>query len=819
MRKLLPAFFCGVLCAQGAAVVLVDGYHNDEPKDPMHYRWEGLKNGGFSELGTLVASLGGEVRTLKQPATASTLAGARIFIIADPDTPEESDHPKYIETPEVAAIDQWVRAGGRLVLLANDRGNAEFEHLNKLGAKFGIEFVETTYKNAKGEDHITVSSEGPVLGDGLRAYLVNVAPLKLSSPDAKVLIGDNGTPIAALVTHGKGSVFAIGDPWIYNEYINRADNRRMAENLFRNLLASTTPRSEHPEPQFMRTKWISLNGTWEFAFDDRDEGLAQRWNTGLKPLPKKITIPYCFESKLSGVTDTGFHPIAWYRKEFEIPVTWKNDQALLHFGAVDYRAWVWVNGQLVGTHEGGNVPFTVDAARMLHVGRNIVVVRAEDPPEDRTIPRGKQYWKLQSERIFYTRTSGIWQPVWLEATGAAHFDNIHLTAGQDGTASFDGELAGMPIGQYQYRISVIDGGTEVGEAEGSVELGRFSATVKVAKPKRWSPDNPNLYSLKYTLLSGSKTVDEVYSYAGFRTVGVANDRVTVNGKPVYLKLLLDQGYWPESILTPPSEEAILRDIDLIQAMGFNGVRKHQKVEDPRFLYWADRRGLLVSGEIADAYLFTEEAARRFTAEWMQAVKRDYNHPSIVIWNAINESWGTPDLKEPRQQAYLKSLYQLTHTLDPTRLVIDNEGWEHTDQTDLFAIHDYGKSGEDLYQKYKGVTAQSTEVAKNARPATIPGYRYNGTPLYLSEMGGIAYIPPGALTFGKSWGYSGVEKTEEDAFARLSQLFRGVAKLKNLAGICYTQLTDVEQEANGLLTYDRKPKFDVAKVKALMDPLQ
>jgi beta-galactosidase/beta-glucuronidase len=593
----------------------------------------------------------------------------------------------------------------------------------------------------------------------------------------------------------------------------------MAEYLFRSLIASSTPRPEHPEPQFMRTKWMPLNGTWEFAFDDRDEGLLQHWNTGLKALPKRITIPYCFESKLSGVTETGFHPVAWYRKEFEVPAAWKGDQVLLHFGAVDYRAKVWVDGQLAASHEGGNVPFTIDAGLLLHPGRNNIVVRAEDPPEDRAIPRGKQYWKPQSESIFYTRTSGIWQSVWLEAAGTAHFDNIHVVADQDGNATFDGELAGMPLGAFEYQISVIDGGNEVAKADGKVELGRFNAKVKVDKVKLWSPESPTLYSLKYTLLRDGKAVDEVLSYAGFRSIAVAHDRVTINGKPIYLKLLLDQGYWPESILTPPSEEAILRDIDLVQAMGFNGVRKHQKVEDPRFLYWADRRGLLVSGEIADAYLFTELAARRFTNEWMQAVKRDYNHPSIIIWNAINESWGTPDLKEVRQQEYLKSLYHLTRTLDPTRLVIDNEGWEHTDQTDLFAIHDYGKSGEDLYNKYKDITPASADVPKNGRLALIPGYKYNGTPLYMSEMGGIAYIPPGAMTFGKSWGYSGVEKTQEDAFARLSQLFVGLSKLKNLAGICYTQLTDVEQEANGLLTYDRKPKFDPAKVKALLDRLQ
>ncbi len=234
---------------------------------------------------------------------------------------------------------------------------------------------------------------------------------------------------------------------------------------------------------------------------------------------------------------------------------------------------------------------------------------------------------------------------------------------------------------------------------------------------------------------------------------------------------MDQGYWPDSILTPPSDAAIQKDIDFIQAMGFNGVRKHQKIADPRFLYWADKRGLLVSGEIADAQQFNEDAERRFTAEWTAELKRDFNHPSIIIWNAINESWGVPNLADPRQQAYLKELYWKTKAYDHGRLMIDNEGWQHTNDTDLFALHDYEKSGQVLYEKYKDITPESTIIPKNGREALIPGYKYNGTPLYLSEIGGIAYIPPGTPVPAQSWGYSGVEKSQDAAFARLSQLYQ------------------------------------------------
>jgi beta-galactosidase/beta-glucuronidase len=580
------------------------------------------------------------------------------------------------------------------------------------------------------------------------------------------------------------------------------------------LLAAVVPRPEYPNPQFERPQWMTLNGAWSFAFDDRDEGLDASWYTHGLPSSRQITVPYCFESKLSGIGDTSFHPVAWYQRSVRIPENWSGTHVLLHFGAVYYQASVWLNGQYLGSHEGGNVPFSFEITRALKRGDNVLTVRAYNPPTDRSIARGKQYWKLKSAEIFYTRTSGIWQPIWLETTGENYLKYVRITAGQDGKAYFEGYLAKHAAVPLKFEVTILDGANTVASTNAQSVEDRVSATVQVSNPKLWSPDSPNLYQVRYRLLNGGRAIDAVNSYFGFRSISVANDRVTINGQPVYLKLLLDQGYWPESVLTPPSETAIQRDIDLIQSMGFNGVRKHQKVADPRFLYWADKRGVLVSGEIADAYEFTSEQVERFTHEWTEAVQRDYNHPSIIIWNAINESWGVPNLADPRQQDFLKELYQLTHTLDNTRLVIDNEGWQHTDQTDLFAIHNYEKSGEALYRLYKDVTPQSTSIPRADRDALLRGYRYNGSPLYLSEFGGIAYIPPGANVPGKSWGYSGVEKTQESALNRLTQLYQGLAKLNNLAGVCYTQLTDVEQEINGLATYDRKPKFPAEKVKAL-----
>jgi beta-galactosidase/beta-glucuronidase len=299
-------------------------------------------------------------------------------------------------------------------------------------------------------------------------------------------------------------------------------------------------------------------------------------------------------------------------------------------------------------------------------------------------------------------------------------------------------------------------------------------------------------------------------------VELRDGQVYLNGEPTYLAMVLDQGYWPESGMTAPSDEALRADVEWCRQFGFNGARKHQKVEDPRFLYWADRKGFLVSGEMANAYLFDEQYAGRFTREWIEAVERDYNHPSIVIWAPINESWGTPNLRDPKQANHLKALYALTRSLDATRLVIDNEGWEHTDMTDLFAIHDYARSGELLYKKYQDLGKPGAGVPDNARAALIPGYRYNGAPIYLSEFGGIAFIPPGHQVPTEAWGYSGVEKTSEAALARLRGLYDAIGRIPAFAGLCYTQLTDVEQEVNGLLTYDRKPKFDVKEIKAVND---
>ena len=574
------------------------------------------------------------------------------------------------------------------------------------------------------------------------------------------------------------------------------------------------PRPEYPQPQFEREHWMTLNGSWDFEFDDQNRGLEEGWAGGQHKFSRSIQVPFCFESQKSGIGDISFHPQVWYRKTFTLPSGWQGKRVLLHFGAVDYRAQVWINGQMTGQHEGGHTPFWFDITPLLRSGANTLVVRAEDPPTDRYLPRGKQYWEPKSRGIFYTRTTGIWQPVWLEATGDSYLQRIRITADNDGRVAFEGWIA-RPRKDLELRATISFQGQTVARTAALAQDVRVSALAYLSDPRLWSPGSPNLYDVVFELHSDGQMLDRVKSYFGIRRVTVENGKVLLNGRPIYLKMVLDQGYWPESTITPPSDEAVQYDIKMTLAMGFNGARKHQKLEDPRYLYWADRLGLLVSSEMANAYLFDEQYAIRFTREWMEALQRDMNHPSIILWVPINESWGVPDLRgDKRQQAHLRSLYLLTKALDPSRLVIDNDGWEHTDLTDLFALHDYAPNGEALLRRYQDLGKPGARIPDNARAALVPGFSYNGAPFVLSEFGGVSYIMPGQQAPESAWGYAGLEPNQESAFRRISSLYEAIRRIPAFVGICYTQLTDVEQEINGLLTYDRKPKFDLEKIKAL-----
>jgi beta-galactosidase/beta-glucuronidase len=575
------------------------------------------------------------------------------------------------------------------------------------------------------------------------------------------------------------------------------------------------PRPEHPRPDRVRADWRTLNGPWSFEFDDADRGLAERWWLGERTFARTITVPYAFQTRLSGIGDTGFHDVVWYRRAVDVPEAWRGRRVMLRFGAVDYEAAVWVNGMQAGRHRGGHTPFSFDVTDLLKPAGNVVVVRVSDPGTDRTIPRGKQYWRLKSERIFYTRTTGLWQPVWLEAVNAVHIADFRVTPDVDQSLVTVEAFPARPASDLRLRVTARFEGEVAGQAETAAADGRPLVVLRLPAQRLWSPERPSLYDLTLELLAGGEVVDRVDSYFGQRKVHVHADRVYLNNAPYFLRMVLDQGYWPESTLTPPSEEAIQLDIKLTKALGFNGARKHQKVEDPRWLYWADKMGLLVWGEMANAYEYSEEYVDRFLSEWREVVARDYNRPSVVAWVPINESWGVDKiLTDGRQQAHLRSLYHLTHSLDATRPVVDNDGWEHTDTTDLFTLHDYARTGELMAAKYDLLRTDRSRIPRNGREALAFGYRYNGTPLLMTEFGGIAFRID-KPTAENEWGYSGIEPTREAFLARLDGLVKALRANPVWGGFCYTQLTDVEQEINGLLTYDRRPKADLEAIKKII----
>ncbi|MGI9123035.1 MAG: glycoside hydrolase family 2 protein [Rubrobacter sp.] len=589
------------------------------------------------------------------------------------------------------------------------------------------------------------------------------------------------------------------------------------------------PRPEYPRPQFRRKDWTNLNGEWSFTFDDAGVGLAQGWqNVTLEdlrsdgsPFDRQIVVPFCYQSKLSGIGETAFHDVVWYARHFEHTPA-GDERLLLHFGAVDYRATVWVNGAQVASHEGGHTPFSADVTHALSVGDNIIVVRAEDPSRDVTIPRGKQYWKENSEGIFYTRTTGIWQTVWLEPVTRRRIDTLRLTPDVDAASvGFEVSVTGIEPGM-SLRATVELEGERVLEdtislpsslVERSLPLirrGEAPETPHLADwpgPALWSPEHPNLYDLQLELLDrGGEVLDHVDSYFGMRKIEVKNGKVLLNDRPLYQRLVLDQGYFPEGILTAPTDEDLRRDVELAKEMGFDGARKHQKVEDPRWLFWADTLGFLVWGEMANAYQYGPAYVRRITAEWQEAVMRDYNHPCIVAWVPMNESWGVPNLAADRSQTeHLLALYHLTRSLDPTRPVVSNDGWEHA-ITDLCNIHDY-RDAEALAKSYTSPQAAIAAEPAN-RPIYVPGYAYRREPILITEFGGIAFSGE-----AEGWGYSTVADADE-LLERYRSLVEALLRSSLVQGFCYTQLTDVEQETNGLLTYDRKPKADLARIREI-----
>jgi beta-galactosidase/beta-glucuronidase len=569
------------------------------------------------------------------------------------------------------------------------------------------------------------------------------------------------------------------------------------------------PRPEYPRPQLRRERWANLNGTWRFAFDDDDRGLGAGWPGTLEPLDREILVPFCPQSRLSGIGDPSFHDVVWYGRTLELPPREQGEHLILRFGAVDYAARVWVNGRQVAEHEGGHTPFGADITGALIEGANTLVVRAEDPGGDPAIPRGKQDWLEQPSQIFYSRTTGIWQTVWLEPVDDVHLEGLRLVP-KPGTAQLEVSVQ-LRGGRPGTRIEVsaeLDGRL-AGSATAEVDGAEATLSVGLAEPVAWwSPESPALYDLTVELLDAHETCrDLVRSYFGLRTIEVDGDRVLLNKEPCFLRLVLDQGYWPDGLLTAPTDAALRRDIELTKAMGFNGARKHQKIEDPRWLFWADRLGLLVWGEMPNAHELSGESVKRTISEWTEAIERDFNHPSVIAWVPVNESFGCRQLGDDRGSAAVAghvatALYRHTKELDPTRPALSNDGWEHT-ESDLCTVHEYGGAAA-LARRF-----ESIEMLTEHRvpPLHAARYSYAGEPVIVSEYGGVFRAPVD--------GFDYLLAADDDQYLKQLATLTGVLLNSSIvSGFCYTQLADVEQEQNGLLTADRRPKLPLHRLRAV-----
>ncbi|MGX7418246.1 glycoside hydrolase family 2 protein [Carnobacterium gallinarum] len=586
-------------------------------------------------------------------------------------------------------------------------------------------------------------------------------------------------------------------------------------------------RNDYPRPQFEREKWQNLNGQWQFEFADREQGKPLEKYFTTEKLTQEITVPYVYQAKLSGINCQERHEHIWYKRTFSVSKK-AGKTVILHFGAVDYYGKVFVNGQFVGEHEGGHTSFSFEIQDYLVAGaEQLLTVYAFDPVEDESILRGKQFWEEQSRGIWYTNSSGIWQTVWLEEVNQQYLNGIKFDSRYDeGMVDVECEFSEVTEGTHlTYQVSF----KEQKVAEGTFEVLAMKEkySIDVVRGKifntsfhedgiSWTPESPNLFDIQLVLQDkNGQIIDQVQSYFGYRKIHTEKGMVFLNNRPYYQKLVLDQGYWPEGLLTAPTDGDFKKDILLAKEMGFNGCRKHQKTEDPRFLYHADQLGFLVWGECASAPMFTETAAQRLIKEWMEIIQRDYNHPSIVTWVPLNESWGVPGIHLDEQQQHLsETMYHLLHTLDRTRLVISNDGWEAT-VTDICAIHDYshGKANEQQkYADFQAALATTENLLSHAHhrwSVYAQGYQHQGAPILLTEFGGIGFQVDGQ----KGWGYTSVE-TETDYLADYRRIMEAVFASKGLWGYCYTQLTDVEQEINGILSYDRQPKCDLAAIREL-----
>lgn len=575
---------------------------------------------------------------------------------------------------------------------------------------------------------------------------------------------------------------------------------------------------DYPRPQHVRKSWMNLNGEWDFLFDDSNCGEKEKWFVCFPQEHIQIQVPFTYETKLSGIQDENHHENIWYSRQIQVnKEDLDNKKLLLHFEGSDFITKVWVNGTFIGQHAGGYARFSFDITNAAVAGVNVITVKAEDSMSMEQ-PRGKQRWKGENYGCWYVQTTGIWKTVWMESVPNTYLDRMKITPDMNAGAvellyNIEGTITD---GEYLVETEIEYKDTLINKSVKAVQRKTVTEAVSVFCPEEmewavhsWSPAHPELYDLKITLYKDGQPVDEVLSYFGMRDIAIKDGKILLNGHPIYQRLILDQGYWEDSHLTPPSEEALIDDLDKILAMGYNGLRKHMKIEDERFLYWCDVKGVLMWSEMAAAYAYSDNAVQEFTEEWMEVVRQNYNHPAIITWTPFNESWGVPKIfTDKQQQNFTESIYYLTKSFDAMRPVIVNDGWEHT-ISDILTLHDYEEDGSVFLERYADslFKIEKGEFYHNFTHAALAdGCEYKGQPIIISEYGGIAFSG-GAED---SWGYGNTVADEEAFLKRFDKITSAIRQLPYCVGYCYTQVSDVQQEVNGLL--DAKHAYKIAPEK-------
>jgi beta-galactosidase/beta-glucuronidase len=582
------------------------------------------------------------------------------------------------------------------------------------------------------------------------------------------------------------------------------------------------PRSEYPRPQFTRPDWLCLNGEWQFEIDSGDSGLER----GLlqRELAGAITVPFCPESELSGVGNPDFMPAVWYRRQVTIPADWAGRRVLLHFQAVDYDATVWIDGAEVARHRGGFTPFSVEVPGATGGATITIVVRARDT-HGQPQPRGKQSHQYSGHGALYGRTTGIWQTVWLEPVPTAYLQRTRITPDlANGMFRLTQPINGPRPHGTTLRATLRDEHGTVSSISCAADADfapQIDLPIPAERRRLWSIADPFLYDLEIELLDGGTVVDKLTSYAGLRSVTIDGKAIKLNGQAIFQRLVLDQGYYPDGILTAPSDEALVRDIQLSVEAGVNGARLHQKVFEERFLYHADRMGYLVWGEFPDwgcsHFGPTEDHQRpgpSYITEWLEAIERDYSHPSIVGWCPLNETWQPLNDRTTVLDDVTRGMFLATKAMDPTRPVLDTSGYAHrVPEADVYDSHDYDQNPATFKARHAGLADGTPYLNKAHGTNQEQSIPYRGQPYFVSEFGGIWWSPK-AKEGEDSWGYGERVKSLDEFYTRFEGLFDALLSDPLMFGYCYTQLTDVYQEQNGIYTFDRGTKFDMDRIRAI-----